>query len=124
MLAVLLTLTLLLCWSAIGTAALVALRDQGPASQAALSERTGVHRSDLVAVLGTLSEAGYVARAPDSADRRRNVVTLTPAGLSQLRALDQVVDDAQDELLAPLSPAERAELVRLLNLLEDHHCAR
>jgi MarR family transcriptional regulator, lower aerobic nicotinate degradation pathway regulator len=103
---------------------LVALRDNGPASQAALSERTGVHRGDMVAVLGSLAAAGYVDRAPDSTDRRRNIVTLTPAGRTQLHMLDRAVDDAQQELLAPLSPVERAELVRLLNLLDDHHSAR
>jgi DNA-binding MarR family transcriptional regulator len=105
-------------------ATLVTLRDGGPLSQAALSERTGIYRSDLVAVLDGLAEAAYVERATDPADRRRNIVTLTPAGLSRLRELDQLVDEVQDELLAPLTPAERAELVRLLQRLDDHHSAR
>jgi hypothetical protein len=42
---------------------------------------------------------------------------------SRLRALDPLVDEAQDELLAPLSPAERAELVRGLQRIDDHHSA-
>ncbi|MCK9926571.1 MarR family transcriptional regulator [Frankia sp. Mgl5] len=105
-------------------ATLVTLRDSGPASQAALSERTGIHRSDMVAVLSGLAETAYVQRAPDPADRRRNIVTLTPAGRSWLHTLDQLVDETQDELLAPLTPAERAELVRLLQRLDDHHSAR
>src|SRR6516164_7104749 len=81
-------------------ATLVTLRDGGPASQAELSERTGIHRSDMVAVLGDLTAAGYVERTPDSADRRRNIVTLTQDGRSHLRALDATVDAAQDDLLA------------------------
>ncbi|OAA26680.1 transcriptional regulator [Frankia sp. EI5c] len=105
-------------------ATLVTLRDGGPASQATLSERTGIHRSDMVAVLAGLTERAEVARAPDPTDRRRNIVTLTPAGLSRLHALDQLVDEAQDELLAPLTPTERAELIRLLQRIDDHHSAR
>nr|WP_035750116.1 MarR family winged helix-turn-helix transcriptional regulator [Parafrankia discariae] len=112
-------------------ATLVTLRDGGPASQATLSERTGIHRSDMVAVLsgltgsdtGTGTGTAYVRRAPDPADRRRNIVTLTPAGRSWLRTLDQLVDETQDELLAPLTPAERAELVRLLQRIDDQHSA-
>ncbi|MEX5634067.1 MarR family winged helix-turn-helix transcriptional regulator [Parafrankia sp. FMc2] len=105
-------------------ATLVTLRDAGPASQATLSERTGIHRSDMVAVLGGLAEAGQVERAPDPDDRRRNIVTLTPAGRSRLRALDHLVDQTQQELLAPLTPAERAELRRLLQQIDDHHSTR
>lgn len=60
-------------------AALVALDEFGPASQATLSGRTGIHRSDLVAVINELAERELVERAPDPADRRRNVVTLTPS---------------------------------------------
>ncbi|WP_083507179.1 MarR family winged helix-turn-helix transcriptional regulator [Frankia sp. ACN1ag] len=105
-------------------ATLVTLRDGGPASQSALSERTGIHRSDMVAVLGGLTEAAYVERAPDPTDQRRNIVTLTPAGRSRLRTLDRLVDQTQDELLAPLTPTERAELIRLLQRIDDHHSAR
>nr|WP_200931367.1 MarR family transcriptional regulator [Frankia sp. R43] len=104
--------------------ALVTLRDSGPASQAALSERTGIHRSDMVAVLGGLADARYVERTLDPADRRRNIVTITPAGRDHLSALDRLVDESQEELLAPLTSAERAELVRLLQQLDDHHSAR
>ncbi|CAO5158289.1 MarR family transcriptional regulator [Frankia sp. AiPs1] len=105
-------------------ATLVTLRDGGPASQAALSDRTGIHRSDMVAVLGELTETGHARRVPDPADRRRNIVTLTEAGQARLGVLDHLVDQAQDELLTPLSAAERGELVRLLQRLDEHHSAR
>lgn len=104
-----------------GYAVLVTLRDGGPASQARLSERTGIHRSDLVGVLNGLTDRAYVEREPDPADRRRNVVTLTPAGRRRLGELDRLVDRAQDELLDPLTQPERDELVRLLALIVEHH---
>jgi MarR family transcriptional regulator, lower aerobic nicotinate degradation pathway regulator len=95
-------------------AVLAALEEHGPASQATLSDRAGLYRSDLVAVLNELEEAEYVERTADPEDRRRNVITITRGGRSQLGRLDGLIGEAQDELLAPLAPAERKELVRLL----------
>ncbi|GAA3347958.1 hypothetical protein GCM10020358_64680 [Amorphoplanes nipponensis] len=89
----------------------------GPASQADLGRRTGIHFSDVVAALNELTEAGYVERRPDPADRRRNVVTITARGRTRVAELAARAAAIQDELLAPLSKAERAELVRLLTLL-------
>ncbi|WP_030847612.1 MarR family winged helix-turn-helix transcriptional regulator [Streptomyces sp. NRRL F-4474] len=102
-------------------AAMVALEESGPVSQAALSDRTGIHRSDLVAVINELAERELVERAPDPDDRRRNVITLTPLGRRRLRRLEQILDRAQDELLSPLSAAERAQLTRLLGRIVEHH---
>ncbi|MFE5294944.1 MarR family winged helix-turn-helix transcriptional regulator [Streptomyces sp. NPDC056632] len=95
-------------------AVLASLDEHGPASQADVSRRTGIYRSDLVAVLNELEERGHVARTPDPADRRRNVVTLTAQGRRHLKRLDKVLADAQDDLMEPLSVAERALLVSLL----------
>jgi DNA-binding MarR family transcriptional regulator len=98
-------------------AVLASLEEHGPASQATLSDRAGLYRSDLVAVLNELEELGQVARAPDPDDRRRNVITITRKGRSQLGRLDGLIGETQDEILSPLSTSERKELVRLLRLL-------
>lgn len=100
---------------------LAALDEYGPASQATLGRRCGIDRSDMVATINELTERGFVQRAPDPADRRRNVITLTRAGRGHLRQLDRLVGRAQDELLVPLSPAERTQLVDLLTRIVDHH---
>ncbi|WP_405437736.1 MarR family winged helix-turn-helix transcriptional regulator [Streptomyces avidinii] len=105
-------------------AALVALEDSGPASQADLSARTGIHRSDLVAVLNELAAREPVERTPDPGDRRRNVITLTASGRRQLRKPGQILDAAQAELLAPLSTTEREQLTRLLGRIVEHHAYR
>ncbi|MFE9298516.1 MarR family winged helix-turn-helix transcriptional regulator [Streptomyces niveus] len=102
-------------------AVLASLQDFGPASQAALSKRTGIYRSDMVGVLNELAQRQLVERAPDPNDQRRNVITISPAGRRQLRRLDKVLDALHDELLAPLDAAERDQLVRLLTRLLDHH---
>ena len=94
---------------------LASLADAGPASQATLGRHSGIHLSDLVATLNTLADRGYVRRAPDPADRRRNVITLTDQGQAQLTRLDARVAAAQDALLAALPPADRATLIALLD---------
>jgi MarR family transcriptional regulator, lower aerobic nicotinate degradation pathway regulator len=100
---------------------LAALDDGGPTSQAELSRRTTIDRSDIVAAVNELAEQDLVERVTDLTDRRRNVVTLTAAGRRQLRKLDKLLADVQDELLAPLSDAERQQLVDLLTRVVDHH---
>ncbi len=102
---------------------LAALEEFGPASQATLGRRTGNDRSYVVEAVNELTNGGLVERARDPDDRRRNVVTITPAGVRQLRRLDEVLAGIQDELFAPLSAEERAQLARLLARVLDHHAA-
>jgi DNA-binding MarR family transcriptional regulator len=95
-------------------AVMTALAEDGAASQTELGRRVWLDRSDLHAVLNELERDGLVARKQDERDRRRNLVELTPAGVKTLARLDARVDAAQEEFVAPLSPAERRELMRLL----------
>jgi DNA-binding MarR family transcriptional regulator len=101
-------------------ALLAALDEFGPASQADLSRRTTIDRSDMVAAVNELAGDGAVERTRDPADRRRNVVRITRKGRGRLRTLGGLLAGAQDELLAPLSATERATLIRLLTRLVDN----
>ncbi|WP_432993925.1 MarR family winged helix-turn-helix transcriptional regulator [Dactylosporangium sp. CA-233914] len=103
---------------------LATLQEFGPASQAALGRRSGIHLSDMVAAINELADRKLVERAPDPADRRRNIISLTAAGKRQLRRLEKRLAGCQDELLAPLSPEERQRLTELLSRLLDHHNRR
>ena len=71
-------------------------------------------RSDVVAALNELEADDLVERAPDPDDRRQKIVSITAAGRRRLKKLDEVVGSVQQELLAPLSSAERAQLIGLL----------
>jgi DNA-binding MarR family transcriptional regulator len=95
-------------------AVMTALAEDGAASQAELGRRVWLDRSDLHAVLNELERDGLVARKQDERDRRRNLVELTPAGVKTLKRLDARVDAAQAAFVAPLTEAERRELMRLL----------
>jgi MarR family transcriptional regulator, lower aerobic nicotinate degradation pathway regulator len=102
-------------------AVLATLDEFGAASQSRLSDLTRVYRSDLVAVLNELAGRGEVERAPDPADKRRNLVRITAVGSRRLRALDKLLADVEDEVLAPLTGDQRAQLSDLLTILVDHH---
>jgi DNA-binding MarR family transcriptional regulator len=100
---------------------LAALDEFGPASQATLGRRCGIDRSDIVAMVNELAGRGLVERAPDPADRRRNIITITRAGSRQLQHLDDILAQVQDDFFVPLSTTERAQLIKLLTRLVTHH---
>jgi DNA-binding MarR family transcriptional regulator len=95
-------------------AVLAALDEFGPASQALLSRRSRIYRSDLVAILNELSDQGHIERTTDTRDQRRNVISLTARGHKHLQRLDLLVTQVQDDLLATLEPDERVQLNALL----------
>lgn len=103
-------------------ATLSLLRDSGPLSQQQLSEGLRIHPSNLVGLLDALEQQGLVARSRDPADRRRHFVGLTPAGMQRLGEAQRAALDAERELLAPLSAAERKELQSYLVRLAGHSC--
>jgi DNA-binding MarR family transcriptional regulator len=61
-----------------------------------------------------LEGRGLVRRDVNQADRRRNVVSITAAGVRRLEVLDSVVDEIQERLLAPLSEGERRQFITLM----------
>ncbi len=56
---------------------------------------------------------------PRPFDRRRNVITITPAGRRQLGRLDELLAEIQDELLASLSASHRQQLIQPLSRVLD-----
>lgn len=96
---------------------LAALGDGGRASQAEVGRAAALDRRDVTHTVRALESAGLLSRADDPDDARRLVVDLTSAGIERLAELDQVLADVQNDLLAPLTPAQRTQLLRLLALL-------
>ncbi len=101
-------------------AVLATLEAFGPSSQAELCRRTDLDRSDMNTIVNALEAEGAVSRAVDPDDRRQNIVALTTRGRRRFARLRDRVGAAQESVLAPLSPDERGELVRLLKALHDH----
>jgi MarR family transcriptional regulator, lower aerobic nicotinate degradation pathway regulator len=98
---------------------LAALDEWGPASQADLGRSTGIDRSDVTAALTELETRGLIERTVDPDHKRRNIVSITDAGTEQLVILDQVITDVQDQLLAPLTPAQRRQFVIIMHRMLD-----
>ena len=89
---------------------LLVLVGREPTSQQQVAQRLGIDRTTMVALLDTLEGKGLVSRHPDAEDRRRNVVELSAAGQDVLRRATKAAEDAERELLAPLSPQAARQL--------------
>lgn len=93
---------------------LSAVRDLAPVAQADLGRAVHLDPKDLVGVLNDLQTAGLVVREPDPRDRRKNAVSLTGEGARLLKRCEAAARAANDELLAPLSAAERERFTDML----------
>ncbi|MFF5840555.1 MarR family winged helix-turn-helix transcriptional regulator [Streptomyces massasporeus] len=93
---------------------LSAVRDLAPVAQADLGRGVRLDPKDLVGVLNDLQSAGLVVREPDPKDRRKNAVSLTERGARLLKRCEKAARAANDELLAPLSAAEREQFTAML----------
>lgn len=102
---------------------LLLLADREPESQQQAAQRLGVDRTSMVALLDGLEGRGLVARRPDAADRRRNVVDLTDSGRATLDVATRASDAAERELLANLDDADAGRLRELLGRLAGVHQA-
>lgn len=100
-------------------AILAALDEFGPDSQVRIGRRCGIDQSDMHAMLNELTEQRHVARTPDPADRRRNLITLTDAGRRRLEELDTRLTRVQHDVLNALSATERDTLIALLTRILD-----
>ncbi|WP_424984827.1 MarR family winged helix-turn-helix transcriptional regulator [Microbulbifer sp. S227A] len=95
-------------------AALAQLCALGPVSQNALGRATAMDAATIKGVIDRLRRKGYVASAPDPDDQRRVLLTATADGRSAFDTLAPLAHGITAETLAPLTPAERADFLRLL----------
>jgi DNA-binding MarR family transcriptional regulator len=95
----------------------------GPISQREVSERLGVHASDMVRVVDQLESYGLVSRVRADADRRRYDLTITPKGRTVLDRFSAISREVDKDFYGVLSPTEQKQLEKLLTKLVDHHFA-
>jgi DNA-binding MarR family transcriptional regulator len=91
------------------------LRDHECAPQQRMCDMLNIDANNLVLLLNSLEEAGHVRRRRDPADRRRHLVELTPAGRRALERAERAQESIEEDVLATLSPSERATLHDLLS---------
>src|ERR1700678_592762 len=102
-------------------AVLATLDAFGAVSQAELCRRTNIDRSDMNAGVNALEADGIATRVSAPADRRQNIVELTETGKARFERLKTGLRKAEARALAPLAPADRRELLRLLRILHHYH---
>jgi DNA-binding MarR family transcriptional regulator len=93
---------------------LAGLAELDAPAQAEVGRVLRVDTGDLVAILNDLQSAGYIRRERSRTDRRRNALTVTQAGHTALRRFDRLAEEANDALVACLSPTEREQLMSML----------
>lgn len=81
-----------------------------------LSDSLGLSRPRITAALASLRKKGHLAMEVSAADRRRMLVTLTPAGAAFLREKQAGVMQYFDRLVRGLGEANVHELSRLIAL--------
>jgi len=93
----------------------------GSCDQATIARSASLDTSTAGSVVYRLTERGWLRSEPSPSDRRRNVLQLTPEGEEVHRRLAAAANAMTEELQAPLEPAERSELIRLLRRLVAGH---
>lgn len=91
----------------------------GDASQRELGDALDLDRSTVAGLVARLESRGLVERGRAPADRRRNVVRLSPEGRDTLARHADAAARVDTALTASLSDAERACLQRLLTKVLD-----
>jgi DNA-binding MarR family transcriptional regulator len=86
---------------------------EGPLSLSGLAEAIGVDAPYATLIVDSLEERGLVERRPDPQDRRRKLVSLTPAGSEAIVRVIQI-DRQAPPGFAALSTAELDTLHELL----------
>ncbi|MBI5259914.1 MAG: MarR family transcriptional regulator [Burkholderiales bacterium] len=100
-------------------AALQALANAPGFDQRTLARTIGFDTSTMAGVIDRLEARGLVLRANSPDDRRVRLLSLTDAGRQLLLAAVPGMRRAQQRMLAPLPPAERAEFMRMLRVLVE-----
>ncbi len=99
---------------------LVHLHESGDGiTQKELAALVGIDGSSLVRLLDILCRQGLVERRVDAADARARLVHLTDAGRARVAEIRRELGKGEAEMLADLSDAEIAAMLRNFELIEQ-----
>ena len=86
-------------------------------NQTRIGRALGIDRSTLVSIVDTLEGRGLLRREPSPTDRRSHALMLSEDGAEFLRSIRPRLDAHEAEIARNLSPAERAQLIDMLQRL-------
>jgi DNA-binding MarR family transcriptional regulator len=99
------------------------LADVDGASQSELADALHVSRPTVTTMLQRMEAAGIVERQPDAADSRITRVSLTAEGRALAGRMRTAFSEMVDLSVGRLTEADRRELTRILELLNEHVAA-
>lgn len=91
---------------------------EGESNPSAFAERLMLDRPVVSRLLKSMRQAGWVVSQRSEEDARRDVVTLTPAGIAIFEKAEKAWETFRSQIEGPFSAAELASLHRLLTKLE------
>jgi DNA-binding MarR family transcriptional regulator len=100
-----------------GFQVLAAAAQELPVGQGALAQRLGIDRTVMTYLVDDLESAGLVERRAAANDRRNKQIVATAHGSTTWTRLRTRLERAEDHLLAPLAPGDRARFRELLRTL-------
>lgn len=90
-----------------GGMVLLSLADLEPAPLNELTRHVSRDKSQMTRLMGALEQKGLIARAASDQDARVSIVSLTPRGHAVVGTLREVLAETINEILQPLSGAEK-----------------
>jgi DNA-binding MarR family transcriptional regulator len=92
--------------------------------QSRLARALAFDKVTVLRVLRGLQERGLIQRSVSASDKRQMEVKLTAAGRRLLEKAQALAHDAYEQLMSPLSLAQRAQLIELLQALNGGLCEK
>ncbi len=99
--------------------ALIVIREHSGIDATRVSELIAFDRATIGNVLTRLEGKGLIARRAGVEDKRTKLLFLTPKGQAMIRRIDATAARVAERILAPLTPADRPRLLRMLARLSD-----
>jgi DNA-binding MarR family transcriptional regulator len=91
-----------------------AMLELGTPRMSDLAAHLGLTARTITTAVDALEGEGILARRPAAGDRRATLVELTPAGRAHIQEWQAFQRQLSEEVVAPLTAAERRQLMRLL----------
>lgn len=104
-------------------AMLTAIASRPGIDQITLAGIGGSDRSTTALVVSNLEASRLIKRNPDPEDRRRWLLTASPAGIDAWKKVSKLGEGVQERLLSPFTPRQRRRFAELLEKLLATHNA-
>ena len=101
-------------------AVLMVLRVEEPASPKVIGDSPHIAKQQMTSITEKLDQNGFITRATDPDDRRRLLISLTPAGMQVLENQNDFVRQRFLKSLKGLAEEEQAELARSIMTLSHY----